>query len=106
TRADLDKKRATMNSLLKDREKLYASAETGRAAAARDVERLAAEARNLRDLLAKIEEDKRQKAARPAPRTGNRAVSSALVDLPGLGKAQIPAAGLITVGYGETDAIG
>ncbi|MBU0858703.1 MAG: peptidase M23, partial [Alphaproteobacteria bacterium] len=56
TKADLTQKRAAMDKLLKDREKLYAAAETGRAAAARDVQRLAAEANDIRDLMARLAE--------------------------------------------------
>jgi septal ring factor EnvC (AmiA/AmiB activator) len=99
TRADLDTKRAELEKLLKDREKLYSSAESGRKEAAREVKRLAAEAESLRDLLSKLEAQKQKTQ-------GNRTASSKPVNLPGLGKAQIPAEGIVTVAYGETDDIG
>lgn len=104
TRASLDEKRAALDKMLKDREKLYNTVEKDRAKAAKDVQRFAAEAESLRDLLSKLEQ-KKQQDQKPAPGE-TRTASSKPVTLPGLGKAQIPAEGIITVGYGETDAIG
>lgn len=104
TRVTLDQKRAELDKMLKDREKLYSSVEKDRAQAARDVRRLAAEAESLRDLLSKLEQKKQKD--RQGAAGENRTASSRPVTLPGLGKAQIPAEGIITVGYGDTDAIG
>jgi septal ring factor EnvC (AmiA/AmiB activator) len=103
-RTELDEKRKTMAVLLKDREKLYSAAENGRAEAAEEVQRLAAEAKSLRDLLNKLEkEQEKQSAAHKGPR---RRAPTPDAQLPGLGKAQIPAEGIITVSYGEKDGIG
>lgn len=104
TRADLAKKRQGLDVLLAQREKLYASAESGSAAAARDVKRLAKEAQNLRDLLDKLEKQKVQEGQKQA--LAGRAVGAVGAALPGLGKAQPPTQGVVTIGYGQADTIG
>lgn len=102
-RADLDTKRADLEKLLKDREKLYNTAESGRKQAAQEVKRLAAEARSLRELLEKLEAQKQEQSRQSG---GTRTAASKPVNLPGLGKAQIPVEGIVTIAYGEADSIG
>lgn len=114
-RKELEEKSAKMASLIKQREQLYNETESERAQADRTVKKLASEARNIRDLMARLQAEEEAKAARRQAATGNnksapaasaRVVNATPVSLPGLGKGQIPAQGRLTVAYGQKDGFG
>jgi septal ring factor EnvC (AmiA/AmiB activator) len=108
TRKELENRRTKMAGLIKQREQLYNETESDRAQTARTVRKLAGEARNLRDLMTRLAEEEKARAARraAAPAATGRAVNTTPVSLPGLGKAQVPAQGRLTVAYGQPDGFG
>lgn len=99
-RANLIKQRTAMRTLLAQREALYETVHSDYIITKETVKRLSDEAKTLRELLAKLEEERQQKLAQQS--ISRRKVTS----LPGLGKAQIPVSGVIKTAYGEKDDIG
>lgn len=98
----LDKEYASMNSLLQKREKIFSQTNTSHKNRQAEITRISAQASTLKDLIARLEEDRIREKAREATR-------QAVIQTPPLpksGEAQLPASGLITTNYGQADDIG
>ncbi len=109
TKTQLKTKKMAMADLLNTREKLYKKTNSNYAQSARNVKRIAKEARSLQDLLTKLAENERSKsraAEAKKAQSSNRKTKTVSFFMPGHGKAQTPVSGIITTGYGETDSIG
>ena len=127
TAAALEKDRKKLDGLLKEREILYAQTARDAQATQAALARLSAEARNLRDLVQKVERKRKEEERRakerqarqskPAPKPKNTPASppsvqqaslltAAQTPLPRSGRPQSPLAGTIKARFGETDAIG
>ncbi len=102
--------RAQMTALLDKRQALYSGTKEQHEKQQRAVRKIAAQARDLRELVKKLDEDKRRANARMA---AQKAVMSNPPRPPpektpprGNGKGELPVAGFIRVGYGAPDDFG
>lgn len=111
--ADLKDKQAKLKTLLAKRESLYRQSQSDYKDQSEAVARMATEAKNLQDLMSKIQQAERQAAAQ---RTAQAKASAAKPfrkntpkndgDLPKAGDGRMPASGTILVHFGENDNIG
>ncbi len=105
---DLKKNQKNLSTLLSNRETIYARTEKNIVKQQAELKQISLQARNLKDLVRKIEEkqnleNKRRKKEQEAR---NQATIPSRTPIPRSGKAQLPASGTIFVGYGKTDDIG
>lgn len=97
---DLAAKHKDMQTLVARREKLYHSMEGDYASHKRAVAELSREAKTLMDLIARLnKEEERRRSTQVLGQLYGTA-------MPKAGEARLPVAGLMTVGYGQKDAIG
>lgn len=94
----LKKQRSELSVFADRREKLYASTEADLAERQENIKRISMQARNLGDLVAKLDKEERRWRHRPK--------SSHTASLPKPGSARLPVAGYVSVRYGEPDAFG
>lgn len=117
TQETLQAEYISMEKGVKERETLFSKTNVTHRGRAQEVQVIAAKAASLKDLVQKLEEDKRREkereiqaaAALPAPDEGVAPAPTLYKQpesLPKAGLGQLPASGLILTGYGETDAIG
>lgn len=85
-----------MEALIKQREKLYARAHKDLKAQETRVQQIALDAKNLKDLVTKIENDRKQQIAH----------AKIIADIPSEGSAQLPVSGVIRMSYDEIDNLG
>ncbi len=125
-RATLDARQTDMAALLQKRKSLYARTQTDVKEETRQLAEISARAQNLKDLVARVEAKERQareqarieeevrtaarkKSGRPAP---SEEIATATpkayrpTPIPRAGAAQLPIAGVIRIGYAQTDDIG
>ncbi len=111
----LEVEKKTLAGLVSNRERLFADAHQDLAAQEADVRRISRQAKNLQDLVSRLnesrekeraEEDRRQQlasasssASPPPARRGN-------VYIPKPGQSRLPVAGIIRVGFDDPDAFG
>lgn len=104
--AELKDQQSEMAALLSTREKIYRQTTDDYRTQVAESKRLAAQAQSLKELMGRIEENRRKKdAARPAQTMANKNTAPA-ASLPAMGAGRLPASGHIQVAYGETDDIG
>ncbi|MEM6811867.1 MAG: peptidoglycan DD-metalloendopeptidase family protein [Pseudomonadota bacterium] len=109
TAKKLESDQTQLNSLLQNQERLYAKTEKNIASNALELLNISKQARNLKDLVLRIErkqkreEEARQKAKEKQAETQK---ASLRTPLPRAGSAQVPLAGTIQINYGNTDEIG
>ena len=111
TAKKLQKDKTRLSSLLSERERIYAKTEKNVAQQQAELKKISSQARDLRDLVKKIEKKKKTDRARKKKVAAQKAQSSkALVPkstpIPKAGQAQLPVSGFMTVRYGATDSIG
>lgn len=100
----LNKKEAALSSLLQERQTLYKKTENERKSQEAEIRKLAAEAKNLDDLMEKMDRIKpARKPARQAGRGSNATASEALPSGSGMG---LPVHGTVRTSFGETDDLG
>ncbi|NCC22365.1 MAG: peptidase M23 [Alphaproteobacteria bacterium] len=107
--ATLAVRRKAMDSLLARREKLYAGTHEEHERQQATVRAIAAQARDLRDLVNRLDEDRKRAETRalsqnavmmaPPPRSDRAAPRAS-------GPSQLPATGIIRIGYGQKDEFG
>lgn len=100
TTTALKKESVELSSLLKERERLYASAAKDLEERKASVRKISAQAQNLQDLVRKLEEQERLSARK---RQGPAARST---PPPRPGQPQLPVTGVILARYNEPDAFG
>lgn len=102
----LETQRTEMAGLITERERLYARTEKDHKRKAAEIQEISARAKNLKDLVGKLEEKNRQEES--ARRKNMPGVHKAAVPpkLPGTGPAQLPVSGTLLARYGEPDEIG
>lgn len=99
-------KERELDSLLQKRQQFYNATNINYARSAVHLERLAKEAENLKDLMAKLAAEEKKRAAAAAAKQKTKTRKSRTQDIPQQGPSNLPVAGLVTVGYGQTDEIG
>ncbi len=111
TALSLSAKQDEIGKLLKTRKNLYAKTQTDLRAQDQALREISARARNLQDLVSRIEqreEENRTKALAAAEAANEPARAAALrpTPIPKTGDAQLPISGMIRVGYKQMDDIG
>jgi septal ring factor EnvC (AmiA/AmiB activator) len=104
--AALKDQQTEMSALLSTREKSYRETTDDYRTQVAESKRLAAEARSLRELMGRIEENRRKKQVDVPPSVSAAPLSTRPAALPAMGAGRLPASGHIRVAYGETDDIG
>ncbi len=93
-----------LSRLVGKREALYAQTSKDFKKREQEVRKISLQAQNLQDLVERLEEDKKRKAARHATRTA--IMKAPGVPLPKTGQPQIPVSGIIRTRYDEPDGFG
>jgi len=113
TAKNLQVSQGRLNSILQERELLYSKTEKDAEKNKRDLARISKEAKNLRDLVKRIEqkqkkdEEQRRTAARNAKKSSSNIQQVAIkTPVPAAGAAQLPISGIIETSYGKSDEIG
>ena len=105
---DLSNKEKDLKKLVEDRKQQYAALNSNIAQRKKDIEKVSAQAKNLADLVKRLEEERTRNAKRQAEaakRTaGSKPVKQAA--LPQLGKSQLPLQGAVRTHYNEKDDFG
>lgn len=102
--ADLESRQTELASLMEKRQLLYRQSETDRKAEVRRAEKAAGEAKDLRDLMARIEAEQQAEARRkPASRA---ALPVAPKQGQGVARAGLPVLGEVKVRFGQSDGAG
>lgn len=99
--AELSEKRKSLQSLIDKREKLYSSTQKDYASRKREVERLSREAKTLMDLLARLEDSKREDSV-----DAQRIAHVYGAGVPDAGAARLPVNGSIIEAFGKPNSIG
>ncbi len=118
----LQSSQGRLNNLLKERELIYSKTEKDAAKNKQELARISKEAKNLRDLVKRIEQKQKkedmlakqrkkeqQKQQRDKSNTApssNIQQATIKTPIPTSGAAQLPIAGIIKTSYGKTDDIG
>ena len=92
----LQENKKKLSKALSKREAIYASTEKDIKNKNAKLSKISAQARNLKDLVKKLEQRQKEENAKKTQSP----------PIPSPGKAQLPVAGTILVGYGKTDEIG
>ncbi len=110
TTEELQDEQQMLSGLLEKREKLYTSTHSDYKQREKAVKEISAQAKNLQDLVAKLEEDRKRAEAREA---ANRALQAQgtnapppVTDFPKTGEGQLPVSGIITIAYNQPDDFG
>ena len=117
TAKKLAKDQKELNDLLSERQKIYAKTERNIAQQRADLKKISAQARDLRDLVKRIEKRQKEERARisreksrlakqSSKTTKAKPVAPVATPLPQIGQAQLPVSGHMVVRYGATDEIG
>lgn len=93
-----------LSILLSEREGLFAKTSKDVKKEQAELKRISAQAKNLRDLVAKIEKKQREEDARQKASPTRQAVMR--TPIPRAGEAQLPISGIIKTDYGKQDEIG
>ena len=100
----LNTEHSKLSKLTKKREKLYASTHKDLKEQEKSVQRISAQAKNLQDLVKKLENNQRRERTRNQVR---KAVLTPSYDtIPTPGQAQLPVSGVIRTSYNEKDSFG
>lgn len=104
-------KQDEIGGLLKKRKSLYAQTQTDLREQESALREIAARAKNLKDLVARIEQKEQENRTQPATKNyaedeAPRKAAYRSTPIPKPGDAQLPVSGLIRVGYMQTDDIG
>ncbi len=104
----LEKNHQKLSSLLSAREKLYLQTAKDVKKQQRELKQISVQARNLKDLVARIEKKQREEDRRRKKQQTTSAKASHIIrtPIPKAGAAQLPISGIIKVGYGKVDSIG
>ncbi|NCT41623.1 MAG: peptidoglycan DD-metalloendopeptidase family protein [Alphaproteobacteria bacterium] len=102
--ADLSKKEKTLKTLVTERKEQYAMLNKNLAQRKKDIEKVSKDAKNLSDLVKRLEDERTRNAKLQRESNNNRPVKQAA--LPKLGQSQLPLRGNIRVKYHENDEFG
>ncbi|MCB1556968.1 MAG: peptidoglycan DD-metalloendopeptidase family protein [Alphaproteobacteria bacterium] len=94
THDSLAAKEKRMQTLLRTRQDLYARTQTDLTHKKQAIERLSREAQNLKEFIARLEAESRERE------------KTARVVIPADGGSRLPVPGIVAVGYGQADSIG
>lgn len=103
----LKKEHATLSALVTKREQLYASTQQDLKKRQEAARRISLEARNLQDLVQKLNEEKQRVAARAQSKQAilkTKKVKSEIT--PRLGQPQLPVSGIVRIAYNQPDNFG
>ncbi|MEM8833322.1 MAG: peptidoglycan DD-metalloendopeptidase family protein [Pseudomonadota bacterium] len=107
TAKQLQVNQSKLNSLLNERERLYAKTEKNISRNKLELARISKQAKNLRELVARIEKkQEREEQQRLRAKKENIQPASIKTPLPRAGSPQLPLSGSILTSYGKTDDIG
>lgn len=111
--ATLKAEKEKMNALLSSRSRTYSQVKNDIQEQQKAVEIASREAANFQELIAKLDKKNKSLLNRPKPSNEDSDNPKPEIDektlnatLPTLGSAQLPVSGIVTVRYGEKDAIG
>lgn len=102
-KAALEKEYASMETLVKERKSMVAKSRSDFDERNQEIKAISQQAASLKELVRKLEEDKKRQSTRAAVK---KAVYMQPQALPKAGNAQLPISGYILTGFGETDDIG
>jgi len=100
----LQEEHETLSALVKKREVLYSGYNKDLKDRKQAVQKISAQARNLKDLVNKLEQERERTKARDLTRKA--ALSSAAMPVPPPGSAQLPLSGIIKTSYNQPDSFG
>ena len=100
----LNNKYLKLSDLIDKRERLYASTHKDLKKQKENVTRISAQAKNLQDLVLKLENDRKRQNTRNQVR--NAVLTQSPIKIPSPGHSQLPVAGVIRTAYNEKDAFG
>lgn len=95
----LDQENQKLSELVEKREKLFSDTHDDLKQQEEDVKRISQQAKNLQDLVQKLDEDRKQQKSR-------KTASIPEIPLPKAGNAQLPVSGVIRTRYDEPDNFG
>ncbi len=101
---DLKQEQTKLASLLKKREELYSSTQSDLKERQQEVQRISAQADNLKDLVDKLEDNKKRAETRKAVRQAVLTVPE--IVMPNSGQARLPISGIIRTRYNQPDNFG
>ncbi|MBI4031401.1 MAG: peptidoglycan DD-metalloendopeptidase family protein [Proteobacteria bacterium] len=101
-KSSLEARYKEISALSAKRDRMYKDINNGYRETEARLARLSHDAKSMRDLISRIEDDERTKNAAPA----RIRQAAAAKNLPDPGKARMPATGKITIAFGRKDAIG
>ncbi len=94
-------------SLLNQRESLYSKTAKDVKKQQAELKKISLQARNLRDLVSRIEKKQREEdARRKKQKSLGKLAKTYKTPIPKSGEAQLPISGIIRIGYGKSDEIG
>jgi len=104
---DLSKKEKNLEKLVEDRKSQYAKLNSNLAQRKKDIVKVSKQAKNLSDLVKRLEEERTRNAQRQAE-VAKRAASKPIKQaaLPTMGQSQLPLRGAIRTRYNEKDDFG
>lgn len=94
---------ASMETLVKKRKNMVAQSNSDYESRSKEIQLISKQAANLKDLVRKLEEDKKRQETRASVK---KAVYRQPEKLPDAGNAQLPISGYIQTAFGQTDDIG
>jgi len=107
---DLNAEYKTLSSLMQEREALYQSIQGDLRSREEKLQRIARQASNLKDLVDKIEVDKRRERTRQAAYNAVKQMENTARPPPSSstsrGGAQLPVSGIVRIRYGDPDKFG
>ncbi len=111
TSKNLETDRKKLSAILSEREQLYSKTAHDVEEQQAELKKISSQAKNLRDLVARIEkrqkeEDERHKQVSLNSSSSKTIARATPTRIPRAGEAQLPVSGLIRVGYGKQDDIG
>ena len=106
TAKQLEKNHSKLSSLLSERENLYSQTAEDVKKQQKQLQAISLQARNLKDLVGRIERRQRDEDARRKQGSSSKSVGGVRTPIPKAGQAQLPISGIINVGYGKADDIG
>lgn len=97
-------KHKELSKLIGKRETLYSQTQHDFELQQKEVQQISKQAKNLRDLVQKLDEDRKRKAARQA--TKQAVLSMPDIEVPDAGAARLPIAGIIRTQFEQEDDVG
>lgn len=106
TKTSLEAEQKKLSGLIAQRERLYRQTQADYEQNQKNIERITREAENLRELMARLEEEEQQRREREKRSVSASPAIARSVPIPKHGQSRLPTTGSILFTYGEKDNIG